>query len=281
MFILRVMTKIVSSTHWLLPATVLLLLSTNCSAVWGRSQPQQLAATPKVTIRFNTSDLPTPPSGGREPPGRGSGGRRGCNDSNANQLIPLVPLTQANQTAVRWGLTTAAHPTLWLHTGPEFEQGALVILAMRDRANKPLYRVQFQVPQTPAGVVRLAVPTTVAALQTDQPYYWQLSVFCNSGNGSLAEATFDTPLSFRGSIQRVTPSATLQTALAKANTPLAKAIALAENGIWYDALTTLGNQTWETQAASPEITKAWADLLRQANLGNTAAAPIVKCCQSQ
>lgn len=281
MFIPRVMTKIFASTHWLLPATVLLLLSTDYSVALGRSQPQQVAATPSDTIRFNASDLPTPPSGGREPPGRGSGGRRGCNDTNANQLIPLVPMTEAKQTSVRWGLTTATHPTLWLHTGTEFEQGALVVLSMRDRANKPVYRVQFQVPQTPAGVVRLAVPTTVAALQTDQPYYWQLSVFCNSGNGSLAEATFDTPLSFKGSIQRIPPSAKLQTALAQAHTPLAKAIALAENGIWYDALTTLGNQTWEAQAASPEITQAWADLLRQVNLGKTAAAPIVNCCQPQ
>jgi len=268
--------------YFLFPLLVLLYPVTTVFA--HERSPSPLAATPinPDLIRFNNSDLPDPPSGGSEPTGRGSGGRRGCNNNRlTDALTPLVPLTSTAQHAVRWGLTTEAHPTIWLQTGEGFPQGALITLTMRDRNRQALYRVRFPVPKQQAGIVRFAVPPSVPPLQPNQPYTWQLSVFCNSGDSSLAGASFDTPFHLMGYIQRTTVSEAVIQTLKQAKTPLERAVIFAEYGIWYDALTLLGNQIQNDSAVAPTVVQAWSALLQQGQLNPPSKVEVLPCCTPQ
>lgn len=268
--------------YFLLP--LLVLLDPVTLAFAQARSPSPLVATPinPDLIRFNNSDLPDPPGGGSEPTGRGSGGRRGCNNNSlTDTLTPLVPLTATAQHSVRWGLTTEAHPTLWLQTGEGFPNGALITLTMRDRHQEALYRVRFPVPKQQAGIVRFAVPPSLPPLQPNQTYIWQLSVFCNSGERSLAEASFDTPFHLMGYIQRTTVSEPMMQTLNQAKTPLERAVIFAENGIWYDALTLLGNQIQNDAAVAPSVMQAWLTLLQQEQLNPSTKVDMLRCCTPQ
>lgn len=255
-----------------------LFLCNGASFGWLARSPHPAHAQTPASIRFNPANLEVPASIG-EPKGRGAGGRRGCNANDAaDQLIPLVPTTETRDRTIRWGLTTSAHPTFWLHSSKGFQNGALIWLSVLDQTNNLLYRIPFQIPKLSNGVVRFAVPSTVPSLQLETPYRWQLTVYCNSSSDNLTNLTFDTPFILSGGIQRTRPSTELQKQLAIAKTPLEQATFYAQNGIWYDSLTTLGNSVWEQKTSGKVLPSAWVELLQQSNLKAAATAPIVKCC---
>uniref|UniRef100_A0A832H4C6 DUF928 domain-containing protein n=1 Tax=Oscillatoriales cyanobacterium SpSt-402 TaxID=2282168 RepID=A0A832H4C6_9CYAN len=251
--------------------------SESYSAFLARS-PYNAYASQAASIRFNRVNMQIPANIG-EPKGRGAGGRRGCNANDADdQLIPLVPITETSDRSIRWGLTTSAHPTLWVYSPKGFQNGALIWLSVLDQTNTMLYRIPFQIPKTSSGVLQFAVPSKVASLQPNTPYRWQLTIYCNSGGDNLNNLTFDTPFIITGGVQRIVLSADSQQQLAIAKTSLGKAIVYAKNGIWYDSLTTLGNSIRDSTAPNNDMLRAWMELLQQSNLEKPASSTLVKCC---
>ncbi len=266
-------------SSWLL--TGFLTICSGSSTVFVMQSSQMAYAKESAPIHFNSGNLQVPASIG-EPKGRGAGGRRGCNADDAeDQLIPLVPTLETSDRTIRWGLTTSAYPTLWLHSPKGFQNGALVWLSVSDSTSNVLYRIPFQVPKTTSGVLQFVVPSTVTPLQLNTPYRWQLTVYCNSGNDNLTNLTFDTPFTIMGGIQRVIPSTELKQQLAIAKTPLEQAISYAKNSIWYDSLTLLGNSIQNKSAPNNDTFRAWIELLQQVDLGKSASATFIKCCTPQ
>ncbi|WP_242036740.1 DUF928 domain-containing protein [Leptolyngbya sp. FACHB-321] len=266
-------------------ASTLALVVALSPAQMTRSQTNAIAAPASVAIQFEPPAALPPPPIVRDPgSGRSQGGAgRGCNTDRAEeQPIPLVPLAAGSKN-VRWGLTTADRPTFWLHTPEGIKDGALVVLALQDRTDKTSRRLTFQIPpNTPPAVLSLPIPASASPLQANTPYRWEIRLFCNSGNSNTqADSSIDAPIIFSGGIQRITPSAKLQRQLATVKTPLDRATAYASNGIWYDALTTLGLQVQGKQSIDSAIVRAWSDLLRQVDLEAAAAAPIAPCCASE
>ncbi|MBW4691964.1 MAG: DUF928 domain-containing protein [Lyngbya sp. HA4199-MV5] len=264
-------------------ASTLALVVAFSPAQVARSQTNAIANPSSVAIPFNPpAALPPPPVVNDPGSGRSQGGAgRGCGDRSEASLTPLVPLTPSGHKTVRWGLTTADRPTFWLHTSSGIKDGALAVLVLQDGSNKSSHRLTFQIPpHTPAAVLSLPIPATAPPLQANTPHRWEIRLFCNSGNSALAEPSIDSPIIFSGGIQRITPSTQLQRQLAIAKTPLDRATFYAANGIWYDALTTLGLQVQGKQFVDAAIARAWSDLLRQTNLEPVATSPIAPCCKA-
>jgi hypothetical protein len=246
-----------------------------------RSQTPTIGPS-SAAIQFNPpAALPPPPIVSDPGSGRSQGGAgRGCARNRPEALLtPLVPLVSGSKT-VRWGLTTTDRPTFWLHTPNGLKDGAMVVLVLQDGMNRTSHRATFQIPpNTPPNVLSLPIPATAPPLQANTQYRWEIRLFCNSGDSStLAEPSIDVPVIFSGGIQRITPSVQLQRQLTTAKTPLDRAIAYAGNGIWYDALTNLGQQIQANPAGDRAIVRAWSDLLRQADLAPAASSPIAPCC---
>jgi hypothetical protein len=240
-------------------AVILILILNGFGVSQAQSKPvtapqKPAQKRPAKSIRFVP---PTPPDPG-EPGGRGQGGgsRGACRPYQS--VSALVPQSG-------WGLTTSDRPTLWFNLPQGLEEGVVMEWVVRDKTGNSIVKTRLKAPKTPPGVISLSVPPT-PALKVNQPYRWTFSIYCDPQEP-------DQPLIVRGRIQRSVLSPQLQAQIASA-APLEKAALYAENGIWYDSLTTLGLQL-QTQK-DPTIAAAWTALLRQEKLVPSGA--IVPCC---
>lgn len=217
---------------------------------------------------------PAPPDRGT-PGGRGQGASRGpCQPANKPSLTALVPTapvrsasTQPNQATRIWGLTSAEHPTVWVYV-PYAKEAVSAEFVLQDEADNDIYRAAVK-PAGVAGVVGVRVPDTIAPLQPGKLYHWffKVKVACSSMQPSALDFV-------EGWVQRTTLDTRLTNQLKQA-LPRQKAELYAQNGLWYDALTTLA----ELRLANPNdpVTLTnWTSFLQSAGLVQAASVPIIQ-----
>jgi len=194
-----------------------------------------------------------PPALGNAPGGRSRGGAsRGACPAAALPLTALVPTVQS---AVG-GLTTADHPTFWFYVPYALTAEHAAEFVLLDDQNRYVYRTTLVNTNSNAiGITQVTLPATVT-LEKDKLYQWVFMVNCE----------IDNPIFTRGSIRKVTIDPTLSNKIKQAG-DLEKARLYAENGIWFDALTTLA----ALKIAKPgdaAIALEWRSLLQSVDLAD-------------
>lgn len=221
---------------------------------------------------------PPPPPPERDAPGhRGGGAGRSC--AVGNQLpIALVPeyirpLAQGGKNIQVWGTTTSGHPTFWFDVPYAERAIASLEFVIQDNSSQPndLYRTVLTPPASP-GIVRVQLPATVAPLEAGKLYQWYLKLRLQCGTKSqIAKEQLN------GWVQRVNLSPSLTNQLKQA-TPPQRAALYAQNGIWFDALTTLGELRL-ANPQNPQLAQDWRGLLASIGLEPLTQHPLVPCCQ--
>ncbi|MBE8965120.1 DUF928 domain-containing protein [Nostocales cyanobacterium LEGE 12452] len=235
-----------------------------------QSQPKPPTASP---VQYNQ-----PPLSPRGAPGNRKGG--GTRDGHScptlemkERLMALVPALESEQPVSHvWGLTVEASPTLWFYVPylpKDIKVGELELWDETDREPRnyqQIYQGTFTVTGTP-GAIALSLPPTVK-LEPDKNYHWYLSlnINCNSENESV---------DVNGWIQRVKLNNT--TSSQQQSAERERVIFYAKNGIWYDALTLLG-QLRRRHPETEILLADWQKLLRDAGLEEFANKPITPCC---
>jgi hypothetical protein len=264
------MNKILKTIGLILVAITAFYVSNNSLTVRARIDSAIAATVFKMK-------LPPPP------PNRGIAGNRvggasrisgkdptneGTNvDRYLTALVPEYrhPKPQSNQV---WGLTANDRPTLWFYI--PYSQNSIsridFILTDRDNpANKTVYRNPIQSPEQP-GIVNFSIPQTSAPLSIGKLYQWELKL--------TMKRQLEKEVSVKGWIQRVGLNSELSD-LIKQATPDRQAALYAENGLWYDALSTLA----ELRHDAPNdlaIMQDWTNILKSVDLGKLADKPFVK-----
>lgn len=231
---------------------------------WAQAPDQQAPEQKTLQDTQIIFNDPTPPQQG-SPSGRQRGGASRGPCRQFESLTALVPTTKG----VVWGQTVSDRPTVWFYLPNALTEKTPIEFVVQDAADNYLYNTRITAPGTQAGLIKVALPATAKPLAVGQPYFWTLSVYCNPNKPS--EAVF-----VKGMIQRVGSDATLQKRL-PASTPLDQVRLYAANGLWYDALDRLA-ELRQTQPRDRQLTSIWADLLKQANLGNLTTTPFSPCC---
>jgi len=228
--------------------------------------PQISLAQPESEdSRDRTFQSPPPPDVG-EPRGRSrGGGYRGPECERYADMTPLVPTVQGGDRAFPWGLTTQTHPTLWLSAPEGLAEGVPIEFALWSEAPRPVYRTLLTSNATPPGSFQVQVPDDAPALSSDVVYYWTVSIFCDP-------ETPDVPLEMGAYIQRT------DAAIPSASDALQRSAAFGQAGIWYDALTVLGEGYLEQREGA--IASAWSNLLNQVGLNPQPNDPVGSCCQN-
>ncbi|MGJ5676134.1 MAG: DUF928 domain-containing protein [Nostochopsis sp.] len=229
------------------------------------SQPNSPQPPKSGTPKVNLPNLPPgPPPGGR----RFGGARRGSCPEVKTPLTALVPLTEQPPSVTNvWGLTTEEHPQLWFYlpyTKSSGYAGEFVLLD--DETKDSVYKTAIALPPK-ASVIKVPIPENVPSLQVDKQYRWFFNVYCYPQKQS-------TPIYVEGVIIRKNPSKSLVQQLQKSQ-PIQQVNIYANNGFWYDALTTLG-QLRQTNPQNNTLQTQWRDLLAAIGLDELAIQPLVQ-----
>jgi hypothetical protein len=232
-----------------------------------------LQAAPKLPILTSVSYRPPPPPNRGAPGSRGEGASRGCT-AGSQPLMALVPEQTLSATSGAapvtqvWGLTSTAHPRFWFSVPYDAVKVSAIEFVLQNDQDQTIYRTPVPVPSTP-GIVSVQLPSTVDGLEPNQPYHWffKVRVLCKLDQPTTLDYV-------EGWIQRTPLDPELGARLAQA-APQQQAALYAENGIWYDALTTLA----ELKLAQPEdqaIAQDWTELLKSVGLENLATQPLTR-----
>lgn len=226
-------------------------------------QAQTLTSTIKINyVPPTVQEKPGEPRGRR----RGGGSRGPCKQYET--LTALVPINSTGTKESVWGQSIGQNPTFWFFVPDKLTPKVPVEFVIQDEADNYIYQTKFNPSETQSGIISLtAKPQT--PLVAGKSYHWTFSIYCDPEKPSAS-------VYVRGSMTQVALNPTLQKQLELAKTPLERAAFFAKNGIWYNALTTLGEQIQNIKAIDSQITSAWTDLLKQVNLHNSASAPIVR-----
>jgi hypothetical protein len=246
-------------------AITLSLLSFTINPTSAQTQLAQLAE-PEVSIAPRRVRFVQSPSNQEEPdlsdrgrPGadsrEGGASRNGCPDVS-KALTALIP--------VNIGKTVAEYPTFWFYTPYELTPERPIEFVLQDDQGNDLYTTdKLKALSTPPGVISFH-PTSVP-LKIGKNYRWYFYVYCNPEDPSEH-------IVVQGRIHRVALNPNQERQL-KTATLQEQAILYGQAGIWYEALTAVGEQL----RANPQeatIKSDWTGLLQDVDLGALATEPL-------
>lgn len=213
-------------------------------------------------------NIPSPPPDIGRPKTDTGGGSRGCRSESQEKPLSSAEEKSAEEKRLAalvpktgWGLTTAKQPTFWFYV--PYSSSLFGEFVLMDEADQTVYQTPFTLGGTP-GIVSLSLPSTVEGLEIGKRYHWYFNIYCQPEQP---------PFFVDGWIERVELKPEIKTQLENA-TPKERVTLYAENGIWYEALTTSA----ELRRADPQNAE-WTTLLQTVGWENIASEPIVACCQ--
>jgi len=217
--------------------------------------PMQAVPAPILlsqNVNFQPPDVTAPEN-------RQGGTHRGDACPQDLSIIPLIPKSHD-------GLTLGESPTFFAYVSQSSTQVEFT-LQSDDEKGTEVYKTTFKVDKP--GIVEVSIPAIgnhQKFLEIGQRYQWSFSVACDddpSGNYFVY-----------GIVQRIEAQETLKNDLANAD-PMARAIAYAKNGIWYETLATLAQMRRLAPDDSGPRTE-WTQLLQSQGLESIADQPLVQ-----
>lgn len=224
-----------------------------------------------------TSRFVLPPLADRSAPGNREGAAsRGTCPAIDTPLTALVPAFKPTSDRIGggesvWSLTASVRPTFWFYVPYSTSSVRSAEFVLQDREDNDVYSTVVKLPDRP-GVVSLSLPSTAHPLESGKMYHWFFKVSCTPQNAS-------SPVFVEGWVERVIPNSALARQLEAAVTPQQRIAVYAANGIWHDALTTVGELRLDNPA-NIALKADWNNLLQSVDLANIAAQPILPCCTS-
>ncbi len=175
-------------------------------------------------------------------------------------IIPLIP-------EINLGLTLAKSPTFFAYISQAATEVEFTLQTEDEQATE-IYKTTFKVEKP--GIVEVNLPATnnnQKSIEVGKRYQWSFAVACNPKDPSGDYFV-------NGSVQRIEPQPTLKSDLANPD-PMARAIVYANNGLWYETVTTLA-QLRRKAPNDAKLTAEWRQLLQSQKLDSVASQPLVQ-----
>jgi hypothetical protein len=182
-------------------------------------------------------------------------------DRRLTALVPEYRTARPVSTKV-WGLTASEYPSLWFYI--PYAQNSIdridFILTDGDNSNHKIVYKNAIEPPTKAAITNFTLPRTSPPLEIGKLYQWELKL--------TMRRQLEKEISVKGWMQRTKINNELGDRLKQA-TPDRQAALYAENGLWYDALSTLA-QLHRDRPNNLAIKQDWQHLLDSVDLGKLA-----------
>jgi hypothetical protein len=185
------------------------------------------------------------------------GGSRGVGDT-APALYAIVPNHVAQ--------SASKQPSLFWYLDGELPRSAKIELTLiDDEAVAPLIETTLKNPDRP-GLYRIDLADYGVNLSPGKEYEWSVSIVMDPADRSQ-------DIMATGWIERVPRSDGLSARLASEGEDRSVHV-FADEGLWYDALTALGDQM-QRNPDDRELREVRSSLLRQVGLDTVATAPVL------
>jgi hypothetical protein len=246
-----------------------------CLSAWAQlPQPSNNPEGNRNQIEFNPPPLASSSEEGDaegRPPNRISGGSRG---SCYRQIVALVPSpkdvvleagecpTQLNSSLA---LTISPKPTFWFYV-PAKDSKRLSGEFILYEGDRSIYREKITLSGTP-GIISFQPNES---LKNNTEYRWSFALVINPQNPTQNPTV-------SGQIKRIFPNANLNSRIQAASSQRERIAIYASNGIWHEALTTLGD-LYRNNPQNNNLTADWSSLLSSVGLGAFATVPLSPCC---
>lgn len=210
-----------------------------------------------VSVSFGASAVTfsTPKGSSGTPRQETTGGATRNNGACLSSAIASKETVTALIPHSRLGLTVSERPTFFVYVPKTTAKEAT--FSLQDAERNLIYRTKVALRET-GGVIRITVPETVKALQLDNDYRWVVEIHC------LADLDPDNPFA-EGWVRRTSIDANLAGKLETAKTPLERAIAYSQEGIWYEALVNMADAV-RSQPQDSTLIQSWEELLTSVGL---------------
>lgn len=182
-------------------------------------------------------------------------------------IRPLVP-------EINVGLTVSESPTLFAYVSRPLTQVEFIVTTEKstEEPEEVVYETAFKVDKP--GIIAVTIPAVVdnkKSIEVGKRYQWSLSVACNPGENTGDRSN---DFSVTGSVERIEAQPKLKNDLANTD-PMARAIAYATNGIWYETVATLA-EMWRKAPNNAQLTTQWKQLLQSQKLDSLVNQPLVQ-----
>ena len=200
-----------------------------------------------------------PPDDGAPSQTRGGATRGRC------QATSLMPRSGS-------GLTMSERPSVYVHVAkhPEAKLNKAILTLKEDANASEQYDAIIDLPEEalsrPGGVLEVAFPESIPALEVGKNYSWSLIMICDD-----LPVRPDSPV-VGGGIKRVAPA--LEATLSGDLSTTERAIAYGEAGLWYDLLSTLASEPPE----APEyvqLNEAWTRILTEVGVSEEISSSVL------
>ncbi|MEG4120433.1 DUF928 domain-containing protein [Microcoleus sp. N9_B4] len=216
--------------------------------------PMQAVPAPMLlsqNVNFKPPDVTAPDN-------RQGGTHRGCKLRDGLFITPLIPESNI-------GLTLTESPTLFVYVSQPAAQVEFILL--NEDESEVVYETTLKNDKAGIVGVSLSEKDQTKNIEVGKRYVWSFALACDP-----LERSGDYIV--KGWMQRIEPQANLKNDLANPD-PMAKVIAYAKNGIWYETLATLA----EMRRLAPDdsrLTTEWTQLLQSQGLESIATQPLVQ-----
>ncbi len=239
-------------------ALIFLLLGCTSNASKVQVQPVKTKPPNDGSITQNRKPIRfvNPPNRGVPGSRRAAASRNDC-PATEKDLIALVPESYL-------GLTISERPTFWFYIPYSSTQELSAEFILQESKTKiAVYRATLPLTETP-GIVSVSLPKEAKPLEIEKKYTWIFYVICHPINSYPVQ----------GEVVREMINSKLQSELEEAKSLRDQVGIYAENGLWYDALTTLA-QLRIKDPQNKALFADWADLLGSVKLQEIASESLV------
>lgn len=216
--------------------------------------PMQAVPAPILlsqNVNFKPPDVTAPDN-------RQGGTHRGCQLREGLSITPLIPESNI-------GLTLTESPTFFVYVSQPAAQVEFVLL--NEDESEVVYETTIKNDKAGIVGVSLSEKGKTKNIEVGKRYVWSFALACDP-----LERSGDYIV--KGWMQRIEPQANLKNDLANPD-PMAKVIAYAKNGIWYETLATLA-QMRNLAPDDSRLTAEWTQLLQSQGLESIAGQPLVQ-----
>ncbi|MEG4966089.1 DUF928 domain-containing protein [Microcoleus sp. B6-A1] len=216
--------------------------------------PMQAVPAPILlsqNVNFTPPDVTAPDN-------RQGGTHRGCKLRDGLFITPLIPESNI-------GLTLTESPTFFVYVSQPAAQVEFILLNADE--SEVVYETTLKNDKAGIVGVSLSEKDKTKNIEVGKRYVWSFALACDP-----LERSGDYIV--KGWMQRIEPPANLKNDLANPD-PMAKVIAYAKNGIWYETIATLA----EMRRLAPDdsrLTTEWTQLLQSQGLESIATQPLVQ-----